>query len=314
VKKLETLRDILKPFAESTDIVQGNSANLWHFFIALERVLQHFVQDSEEHDVVRHALNKRAPFLVSPAAFLLAFLSPNLPRGVISEAVRLLGISWHAKLLGEHAHFAPQLDDNRRPPLPRAVRPTDWISADVTAPGFRPIRQAADFHTSLVLRLMDVVPTEAAVERVFSELKRNLTAFRTTCAPAAATCQVFYNCCNAFLQNEAGESLTTAVSASTFRWVVEHAEHLALQQAQKSEEALELCGVCKDPHDGSDPKKWWACQKCTQWYYVPCLGLRPQKIAEIEALDVWECNLDEWCLSLPSGVRAIASGAQLKKK
>jgi TPP-dependent indolepyruvate ferredoxin oxidoreductase alpha subunit len=95
--------------------------------------------------------------------------------------------------------------------------------------------------------------------------------------------------------------------------------HLRLQVGQKDDDELDICGICRDPHPGVDPDQWWGCQKCAQWYYLPCLGFSPKKIAELKAKPVWECNLDEYCASLPSGVRSAqaeknAARAQHQKK
>jgi hypothetical protein len=75
----------------------------------------------------------------------------------------------------------------------------------------------------LVRNLLHVAPTEAAVERVFSSLKKCITDRRTRTHPGAATAAIIFNSSRKFLDcKESGKRLEDypAVALSTWQWIV----------------------------------------------------------------------------------------------
>jgi hypothetical protein len=288
---LQTLANLLRPFALMTNTLQSDDAGLWQMFAALQKLLQHFVQDSADHQAVRRALVTRAPMLISPALFVLAWMSPNLPRQQVSAEHAATAISCHALLLGD----ASALANAYRPSvtlekisksgfLTRMPQPTA-SSIDVEVAQF-------EANADLARRLLSIAPTEASVERVFSALKINVSRLRTRCDPKTAVSQVLYNVCRKFLQTgHVPQPTTEEIDPETFLWVVQNgAAHNKLPETKRDKLK---CGKCNTSHEdpakfktfGSSYEKMVTCLKCAQWFGVSCLSLTQREAANIMNVD-----------------------------
>jgi hypothetical protein len=284
---LQTLANLLRPFARMTDTLQSNDAGLWQMFAALQKLLRHFVQESADHQAVRRALVTRASMLISPALFVLAWMSPNLPRQQVSAEHAATAIACHALLLGDAS------------PLATAYRPAVTLEK-ISKSGFlarmpQPTVSSIDVEVAqleanadLAKRLLSIAPTEASVERVFSALKINVSRLRTRCDPKTAVSQVMHNVCRKFLQTGyVHQPSTDEIDPETFLWVVQHgAAHNKLPETKRDKLK---CGKCGTSHE--DPAKYRTfgaayenmvtCIKCAQWFGVSCLSLTQREAANI---------------------------------
>jgi hypothetical protein len=286
-------------------LVQSDFATIWDQVRGLDVLLQHFKDQSELHSEVRSIMETRAGMLVSPAAFLLAFLAPTLRMGELTEAEKTVGIAWHAKMLGPaSASFATCLANFRRPVPQRPISQADFVGSQRPRPGAAPQIAQQAVHDAVVQLLLGVVPTEASVERVFSQVKRNMVASRTRAKPAAATAQVLHNNYRTRLAGAITirtSKLAPEVSADGFMWIVKNgATKLPLTAQQPTRDERYKCGSCHAAHQGGD---WWGCSKCGQWYFIACLRLYLQaaEMEKIRNARTWECNMTEYCESLPAG-------------
>jgi hypothetical protein len=288
---LQTLANLLRPFALMTNTLQSDDAGLWQMFAALQKLLRHFVQDSADHQAVRRALAIRAPMLISPALLVLAWMAPNLPRQQVSAEHAATAIACHALLLGD----AFPLANAYRPVVTLEKISKSSFVARMPQPTASSIDvEVAQFEANadLAKRLLSIAPTEASVERVFSALKINVSRLRTRCNPKTAVSQVMYNVCRKFLQTGCvHQPSTEEIDPETFLWVVQNgAAHNKLPETKRDKLK---CGKCGTSHEdpakyktfGAYYEKMVTCIKCAQWFGVSCLSLTQREAANIMNID-----------------------------
>jgi hypothetical protein len=318
--RLETLRVDLEPFNKATNLVQSDHATVWEQLGAIQLLLQHFIDQSPQHECARQTLVRRAGFVVSPAAFLVAYTSPNLNRRTVQASAAAVGTQWHAKCVSDES-FASAFDSNRVPPQPRAISREEWKKLKPTKPGLIPPME----HSALMPKLVNIAPTEAAVERMFSWLKRSLPAQRASCGATAATSHVLLNACEYFMNplSMKPPNPSPLISPATMAWIVNNAAaHLPLVETAPDDEVLDRCGGCQGTHeegDADDTIDWWMCSKCGQWYAVECLGLGQEQVQAIRADNntKWACDNTQYCHSLPKDyvcARFLAEDARQKEQ
>jgi hypothetical protein len=198
-------------------MVQQSKAVLWDAAAALQTILA-VAQDAGELPLaVSSILSERARFIASPALILLAYFAPNRPNlgRIMAERVRGFLLSLHESALPEEhlldAHeFEPEWDPKvRDAPISMLSYTASW--------GKRP-----DSPTKqVVLNLVNIAPTEADVERVFSGLKRNVTRMRTKLLPEHATMALFESNAREFLKAGPAEPrVGEAISSHTWEWLL----------------------------------------------------------------------------------------------
>jgi hypothetical protein len=150
---------LLKPFADATDMCQGNAATLWEQIAALDLLLSSFTDESPEHQATRDALVKRSFMLISPAVFVIAWLSPNLPRSALLEHERCVAMRYHDVVAGEAFRgLAPGYNALRGDVLKKPLTRQEFISALPAAPAdaSRRMQLGVEATNRAVDKLLDI--------------------------------------------------------------------------------------------------------------------------------------------------------------
>ena len=179
--------ELLAPFAVATDIVQKDGATTFDSLVALQHILSAASFSSSFGGVLRSAILKRKQQLFSDVLVVVCFLSPTTKRHTLGEHVhdivyrkicdwRYISVPVHGN---ETVGDCIDLELQRfavRPPLP--MQAENFTRNDFLkwwcglATGFPRL-------ATIATALLDVTPTEASVERIFSKMKFSVGKSRT---------------------------------------------------------------------------------------------------------------------------------------
>ena len=140
--------------------------------------------------------------MVTPAMFVIAWVSPNLPRAVLTEEEKLPALSYHGISLGQADQgFAWTFAQSNSVFECKALSRSEFLRSAGSRGLIRDSLQLrrTDAHERMVHRLINIVPSEAAAERVFSALKKNVDRFRTQSSPEAAVAQVLFRSASMYI-------------------------------------------------------------------------------------------------------------------
>jgi hypothetical protein len=224
VARLRRVSPVLKVFADSTNKVQANNATLWTAAEALQLLIDASQRTGTDAAHIRAVIEKRAPTLITPGLLLIAYLAPNLTRPALpNQAIMNLQQLHIDGVTRRHMDEALEFRNAR-------WQFFDDKNAGITREQYLDHCRGDSPTAQLLLRLLAVAPTEAAVERVFSHMKFNVGHYRTTMAPEAASSQVMRNASQRFLQppsdTKSSDSPAPAapgpIYARTWNWIVMH--------------------------------------------------------------------------------------------
>lgn len=176
----------------------------------------------------RDVLRKRARHLISDAMIgLLAVL----PIKYDAHQDHVFALREHGKKFAILcANGGDDEVDKLEVPVMKKLQRYDSISR-ATIPGilssFYMNNQLAA-ATSAVNALLDVTPSEASVERVFSAMKLNVTPYRKRLTAEAALSQVVAKICLAYERSPEKELPSTTVTAKTITWIITTAANAGL--------------------------------------------------------------------------------------
>jgi hypothetical protein len=218
VALLRWAKPVLDTFIATTDRVQNDNATLWDAILALQEIHDKYVTtEGEVPTLIRGIIEARCVRLLFPGVLLLAYLAPNVP--ALPPTHPGYGV-----LLQLHLDAAPKRDrmfvhefsDSRRDraPVAAALTRDEYMSHQARVPGSTAV-------VGLCTNLLNVAPTEAAIERLFSKMKLNATAQRTSLKPESATAQIVLNSCADFLSAKPEPLTGGSVEAATFQWIIE---------------------------------------------------------------------------------------------
>jgi hypothetical protein len=306
--------NLLQPFATATNMCQGNAATVWEQILALDLLLAAFNDTSAEHQAAREVLAKRSYMLVSPAVFVIAWLSPSLPRSALSEDEICVAMRYHEIVLGESFRAFSNVYKELRGDVSKQILSRRAFLENLPkapADASTGVRNGVEATNRAIDRLLDIAPTEASVERVFSAMKLNANRLRTRLAPSAAAAQVIFNeatAFNAIVLTDKNPDEDAGVRPSTFRWIVQHGAANFEAAEEEPEISDDICAVCKETHDDAEGHsingrlylEWWVCVRCARWYGVSCLGISPSEFERRKG-DNFECMRFQSCKNKPAG-------------
>jgi hypothetical protein len=186
--------------------------------------------EGEVPALIRGIIEQRAVRLLFPGILLLAYLSPNVPALPPTHPGYGHFLQLHLDAVPTRdAMFVHEFSDSRRNrvPVAEALTREAYMHNQTLVPGSPAV-------VGLCTNLLNVAPTEAAIERVFSKMKLNATPQRASLKPESAAGQIILNSCNDFLSAEKEPLAADAVRAATFQWIIDLGAN-ALRRDQEPE-------------------------------------------------------------------------------
>jgi hypothetical protein len=187
---------MLKPFYQSTQIVQRDTSTLWDTAKAIHVLLA--ATTAMNSDEVSAVITRRATFLICPALLLIAYFTPGVRvqrhQGLVCELL-------HGEAINNPGQ-ALQVRIKRCAEAAVAVPPT--VARDTVMRAAYP-----DETRLLVTNLVAIAASEAAVERFFSNLKSNVGDKRERMTSVAAVSQVLFNSSLEFIETAGGKPKPT---------------------------------------------------------------------------------------------------------
>jgi hypothetical protein len=250
--------------------------------------------------------------LVSPAVFVVAWLSPSLPRSAITEDELCVAMRYQDIVLGDSGFSG--VYDGLRGDVKKGTFTRKALLANLPktpADASSGVRNGLEATNKMIDRLLDIAPTEAAVERVFSAMKLNANRLRTRLAPSAAAAQVIFNEATAFNATvliDKSPHEDKGVRPSTFLWIVQQGAANFDAAEDEPEISDDICAVCSETHDDAEGHsingrlylEWWVCVRCARWYSVSCLGISDAEFERRKG-DNFECMRFQSCKNKPAG-------------
>eukprot|EP00744_Colponema_vietnamica_P023692 GILI01034366.1.p1 GENE.GILI01034366.1~~GILI01034366.1.p1 ORF type:complete len:270 (+),score=31.02 GILI01034366.1:107-811(+) len=149
------------------------------------------------------------------------------------------------------------------------------------------------------MKLLDVNPSEAAVERVLSALKKMINAFRKSLTPSAAICQVFVNALNDYNESADTPLKFGQVKLSTMSAILRTAaaQSMFTSQYSASSDKCSFCGKIDGVQDSDEEEDLFfsgeeemlsvCCDFCSRWACKGSCDITQGKYIN----GLWKCNL-----------------------
>ena len=294
VTLVEAALPLLKPFADATDMAQSGNATLWHQLLLLEFL-----------PCATLPANRRKQ-LITDGICLLAFLMPNVKRHLIIQRLgdRLRLILRGLRKMAENVFGDESINNS----LEKEFN-TFCMSPPAAMQGGITIRQFSDWWllaserfprlATIATTIVEVCPSEACVERVFSKMKHLVGKCRTNMKEESVEAQLIINSALAFDKQEIDvdhwKDDGRKVADTTIQWVMTEATPAAPAQPaagrRRTRRLDDICTLCEryfESHSDGVTSPSVECDVCQKWYALECIGVPAHLLPALA--HGWQCG------------------------